>query len=481
MTTSPVFSSVSKRLVCIVAFALAGLLLPRTVRAKETVLLDFEQGPLSTRWTAVGVVNATRKAIAPPDAAVADGPTGQGVTVKTEGGGGIYAKSGTLPADWRPYASISFWVYRSPDESKRHAKSAIELQMYEADGKAKFWRKFEVNHTGWQRYTADLKWFRWGNGRVARWDRVDRAGFWFRDAAELTIDRIALTRGSRANAAVPSPEDLAAVAFPGMDVDDATIVRRKGFALISNSADLDAAKLADHLEKVRRRVQSEWSAISKPVEDAVLIVFAEEREYQKFPPRFAAEMNSNAAETTSGGYSIQGVSTSFWLAERGTLRPVYTHEFVHSLITHYGRIGDAGGWFQDGMANYYQLQFHPQEGFDRIVRAGLENEDYRTPFSELCTGKSIESHRYWQALTLVEMMLADDKFRQQLPKLIAAFEKASSTDLTPHLKPVFDTDWDGRGENDAQGRGLSSVLDDEGNGVVPQVETAGQSADVVGE
>ena len=82
-------------------------------------------------------------------------------------------------------------------------------------------------------------------------------------------------------------------------------------------------------------------------------------------------------------------------------------------------------------------------GAGNAIARALHDAGLRTPFAQLCTGRRIPNHRYWQAATLVGMLLSQDRYRSRLAQLVAAFEKTGSSDLTPHLEPVFGTDWDG--------------------------------------
>ena len=47
----------------------------------------------------------------------------------------------------------------------------------------------------------------------------------------------------------------------------------------------------------------------------------------------------------------------------------------------------------------------------------------------------------WQALTVIELLITDEAYRQQWPALIAAFQESGSTDIGPHLGPVLKTNW----------------------------------------
>ena len=64
-----------------------------------------------------------------------------------------------------------------------------------------------------------------------------------------------------------------------------------------------------------------------------------------------------------------------------------------------------------------------------------------TPFARLCNGESIPTNRYWQAMTLVDMLLSHEDYRNRLPKMMAAIQESRSTNLEPILQPVLGKTW----------------------------------------
>jgi hypothetical protein len=163
--------------------------------------------------------------------------------------------------------------------------------------------------------------------------------------------------------------------------------------------------------------------------------------YRKFVTDFVTALNSQIAPPASDGFTFHGVAASYWDPQQGTLRPVYTHEYVHAALAEAMRIDNQGEWLHEGLGTYYQMKFHPQANLKQIVQQGLQAPDYMTPLPRLCNGEAISNRRYWQAMTLVELLLSEPKYRQQLPQLIEALRNSKSTNLEPHLKPVLKTDW----------------------------------------
>jgi hypothetical protein len=115
---------------------------------------------------------------------------------------------------------------------------------------------------------------------------------------------------------------------------------------------------------------------------------------------------------------------------------------VHSLLERRLLLANRSEWFQEGIATHYQLRFRPQQNFPELVMAGLLEEKYQLPFQRLCDGNSIETKHYWQATTLIEMLMKNEKYSGKLKDLVAAFNRAGSTNLAPHLATILGADWD---------------------------------------
>ena len=411
--------------------------------AEDRVLFDFEKKRLSVDWSAVGKIRVNRVPIPAAKEVKGNRPSGKGIIVETEGRGGVFCKSGRVPGDWSKFSELSFWVHRSEKDAKQTPKSVLEIQIYEAGAKAKFWRRITVSHTGWKRVSVPLRWFRWGPKRVPSWDRADRFGFWFRDKAKLSIDNIVLTPGKEKYAAYLGETELAEVAFPKAAKGTVRIVKNEDALLLTDAKAVDVKKLADHLSRVAAAVRKDFPFLMRTVQRPVLIVFSTRNAYQRFPVRFAERFDSNANPPRSGGFTLHGIATSYYEPKYGTLRPVFTHEFVHSLLNRSARIPNAGEWLQEGTASYYQLRFHPQKNLPEIVRSGLAKKTNRLPLETLCSGRRIPTTRYWQAATVIEYLLTDKDRRKQVPALFAAFQKAGATTLGPQLRSVLKTDWGG--------------------------------------
>jgi tetratricopeptide (TPR) repeat protein len=405
----------------------------------ETVLLDFDAAGGEADWNAPQ--NAQVQWVDGPDAPPIPGarPAGKAMKIAADAKGGfVYTRRGKLPADLAQCEAITFWAYL---DKQVEQPVVLELQLLEADGKAKFWRRVELNRKGWQKVVAPLRLMRWGTQRNPAWGNVTFLGIYFRDKAQVWVDNIAVVRTPGISATLGSDE-LAAIAFPGAPAQDVRRVEEGGMLILTDCRELDLPKLSQHLARAAAAVAADLGDAAKPATPPALVVFSQVRDYRAFAPRLAGCLEAAGAAPSSGGYTLQGVSSSSWDASMGSLRPVYLHEFVHSLLERSLMLPDNGDWLQEGLANYYQLRFHPQENIGKIVTDGLANDKNRTPLDKLCSGQRIELNRYWQAMTVARLLLEDPKYRDKLPAMLELFSKKGSHDLGPALKEVFGVTWD---------------------------------------
>lgn len=412
------------------------LLVGATARAEETArtLFAFDEATAADNWVAIN--GLPLEIGAPPEAAAANaGPTGAAAHLKAATAGGLYAKRDAAPLDWTKVRAATFWVYRSAEAAAAGATTPIELQFVEGDGKTRFWRKIDLNHTGWKQYEVPLRWCRWSVGRIPLWSRVVRIGFWCREAGDFWIDDVAVVESTEPDAAELSAEELRDFAFPGAGVK-ARIERGKNVTLVTDIAELDAPQIAAQLDKAAAAVAADLPFLGETSAGRI-VLFADRTAYQQFTVRTAEMLNSAAQPPTSGGFTFWGIATSYWDPAYGTLRPVYLHEFVHSYLDSALQLDNSGEWLHEGMASHYQLRFHPQGNFGEIVRNGISAPGSFQPLETLLNGKKIELNSYWQAATFVDMLLHDEAYRAKLPGLLTALQEAGSTDLTPHVEPFL--------------------------------------------
>jgi hypothetical protein len=411
--------------------------------AQPAVNFDFEQPGLSSQWSAQGNVQVRRVKVADVADAGEKGATGFCVQIDATTPGNFGTLSGKVPRDWRAFDEVSFWVHRTDAEAKRAASTPIELQLIESDGKTRFWRRVDLAGSGWQEVRVPLRWFRWADGRVPQWDKIERFQFWFREESHLSIDSVAARDDSAELSADLTVADFVPIAFPNESPKKVKTVRTDEAVLVTNAIELDTEELSVHLLGVATEIRKELPFLPQPRSPPFVIVFATPVEYREFHVRLAKQFGGTGQPPTSDGYTFHSIATSSWDMKQGSLRPVYTHEFTHALLSRAALLPDgAGDWVQEGLASLFQLRFHPQDGFPKIVQQGAAYATHRMPLKELCNGNRIPTNRYWQAATVWQMFLTTEKYEGHLPKLFEAFQSNRSTDLGLAIDSVLGTTWE---------------------------------------
>jgi hypothetical protein len=409
---------------------------------------DFETGGLRDRWTAQGPIAVERQR--PPivydlskskdmDAPLrSQVPMDHAIHLTSSGKSVFLAVEGLVPQDWTELEAVSFWVYQA---DRTDPPTTIELQVYGSNPRARFWRKLVIDHEGWRSYSVPLRWMRWGEYHVPAWYDIGRFGIYFRDTGDIWIDSITLEDTDAQRGSTIEGADLAELAFPDR-TKDVKFTDSQDLVLVSGTAEMSPDELLKHVSATKKQIETDFAFLPATRYPPKLVVLPAQADYRHFIQKMAAALNSQVAVPKSDGFTLQDVSVSYWDPAQGTLRPVYTHEYVHGLLSHMLRFNNQGDWFHEGAAAYYQLQAHPQANLSEIVRKGSEDRSFSTPLEELCNGKRIPMNRYWQAMTIVELLLTDDAYRKKLPELIASFQANGSTDLGPPLKGVLHKTWE---------------------------------------
>jgi hypothetical protein len=408
-------------------------------QARADLLAGFETGADLQRWSAQGMITVQRAEGPPgPEQSGPNGPAGSAARIDTAGQGGLFIKAGQLPPDLSDFDTLRFWVHRDPAAA---APSTIEVRFYEADGTAWFWRKVVLDQPGWSEVVVPFKWTRWSRSRIPRWEKVNRLGIYFRDAADVLVDSFGLADDPPANGPddkpVLTPQDVATLAFGAAAADpgQVRIVTADGITVITDAPDCEAEALRAHLAKVAAAVKADMPFADPPANPVMLVVFAAEDRYRRFPVAMGERLGASAAPTRAGGYTLQGVATSFWDPRHGTLRPVFTHEFVHAWLSATLHLDNSSEWFQEGLAAHYQLRFHPQDNIRAVVGKGLDAAESDL-LAKTCSGSQLPLDRYWVAATLCRTVLEDPALAARLPAVVAAVQKSGSTAIEP-LLPVL--------------------------------------------
>ena len=367
-------------------------------------------------------------------------PAGRAMRLRGESGGGFSISTAALASDWRHVESIGFWLYRSAEEAKQHPTIELVLRLAEDDQAVAFSRRLEVSHVGWEKLVMPLEWFVWSDGRMPKWELVRSFGVQLRDTGTVTIDTLWAEPTIQPRDAMPATERLIKLAFPQLAQPQLRMLETRDVQLVTNTTSLELEPLANHLGTVARRLHRELPFLSEPSRGAVLFVFHDRAEYRRFSPRLARQFNSRLDPPETDGYTLQGISSSWWDAKQGSMRPVYTHEFVHGYLARTLPFSTLGDWLHEGLAAHLQLEFHPQENLTQIIRDGLKSQN--TPLIELCNGRPISTSRYWQAAMVWRMFLTDPRYQPKLKELFERLAAANSTNLGPHLAPLWGTDFE---------------------------------------
>jgi hypothetical protein len=418
-------------------FALTLVLLAVAASAEEReTLSDFEAKTLPFAET--DDVELSRVAAAGD--APADGPQGSALLAKTAGKARFIMRPGGVD-ELLSASAIELWIHRDEEAAKR-GPTTIELQFLERDGRARFWSKVRLDHAGWKKQALPLRWFRWSDGRVPDWKQVDRWGVYFRDAAELQIDNVVLVREDASDSALPSADDYARLAFGDRKKTQRAIDDKQGLTVLSDAPLLEVDRLAAHLAKVKGELEVELGKPEPLAWPATLIICATRAEYEAFFPRLAQQYQAEISPPRSGGFTALGVAASYWDEEQGTLRPVFTHEFVHSLLSRDYALPNSGDWLQEGLATLSQLRCHPQASLPKIVRDGIADPQSHEPLETLTNGERIAMTRYWQAATLCELLVTNEKYRASMPAIMKAIRAGGDTKLALYREKMLGVSWE---------------------------------------
>lgn len=367
-------------------------------------------------------------------------PEGRAMRLRGESGGGFSINAKEIASDWRDLESIGLWLHRSAEEAKEHPTVELVLRLAEEDQKASFWRRLEVSHVGWQKLVLPLEWFVWSDGRMPRWEKVRRIGIELRDPGTVTLDTVWVEPSAQRRNEFPATERLVKLAFPQLDPSMLRTLETRDVQIVTNAKSLELESLAAHLGTVAKRLHYELPFLAEPSRGAVLFVFQERSEFKRFAPRHARQLSTHLEAPETAGFTLQGISSSWWDEKQGSMRPVYTHEFVHGYLARTLPLSSTGDWLQEGLAAYVQMEFHPEANLNRLIRDELKSS--KSPLAELCDGRRIGTSRYLQAATLWKMLLSEERFRSKLKELMERLAAANSTKLGPHLEPLWGTDFE---------------------------------------
>lgn len=399
--------------------------------------LDFDDGKkLGQMFRANGKVTLSSGELPAADASE-NGASGRAMNVRTENDFAFYTIDDVANFDPETADTIRFQIYNPTGKQQRFDFFALE-----PDRKALFWRKVSFDHDGWKTFELPMEWFRWSPGRVPQWENISSIGIRGGAGLKFWIDGLEVVD----RAADKGPNQTVSSIINGVFKDPKS-VRHKAeddVWLITNSDEIDIDKLHTHLTKVRDYVLEiipRWKTNGATTKAPVLIVAQDRKDYQSLFTPFGERYVATIAAPNSGGFTVQGVGFSYFDPDYGTIRPVFSHEFTHSIACQLGRNDIVPSpWFDEGLATLVHIHFHPQPGVAKIIQAGMEDPEKRMPLERLTRGR-IALNRYWQAWTLLDFLMNDAEMKPKFNDLVARFEATGKTDLSLHLKPVYGIDF----------------------------------------
>ncbi len=284
-----------------------------------------------------------------------------------------------------------------------------------------------------------LRFFRSFGARIPSWETVRRFAIRLRGETEIWVDDVEWVEQPGLGPALELRE-LREIAFPNAPSGTVRLVRAAEYAVMTDCAELDLALTRAALESLTRDLRLHFPFLPPPPRPATLLVFAREEDYRSFPPRLAERLLSAASPPTTDGFTILGIATSYWSPEKGSMRPVFFHEFVHAWLSQAGGLVCEGHWLHEAVANWCQLRLFPEDGFDAHIRRLIETGAMR-PLRELCSDRPVRRSDYAQLVAVYRMLFSREPYRSRLPELFKAVRERSSFDLDRSLRAAFGVDW----------------------------------------
>lgn len=223
---------------------------------------------------------------------------------------------------------------------------------------------------------------------------------------------------------------------------------------IWTDAPVDGDELLAHLAKVEQYLAGIFPAPTAasapagpasapaargPVRPVALAVYDRPPDYQALWRRVGEYYAGVLPEVVTAGYSYRVFcAASFESKEKfAQRRPVLCHEFAHVWLYQNAGLRNDGNWLTEGLGTAVQLKFFPASGdrkeFARYLEAGQ-----LLPLKRLMDSERVATKDYWQAGTLVELLI--QRHGDRLPGVVAAFNKGASAYAI--VKDALDMDFD---------------------------------------
>lgn len=420
----------------------------QTQAATKNVIFDFDSTGLEKSWgkPQKGMEIEWKLLLNYPNAE--DAPSGKVLKITSPRLGYLFSLANTIPDDIAEYSTLSFWIYRSEEDREREPNARMALQMYAEKGPKQVFKIINLTFSGWKKIEIPLRHINWAKGRVGDWSKVEHLVFLVHNPIEIYIDNITLTK-EPGKTGYTSVKEFKEHAFPNNEPDEIKVLKSTGLAILTNAPELtkeglwkfnsELRKLMRHLKKVNNEIQKDLPFLEKPTVPAKLIIFETEEEYRDFPPKYVKLISAQINKPQADGFTFRGVATSYWNPKYGTIRPVYTHEYIHSYLDWSFKISE-NNWVQEGLATHYQMIFHPQPEIAEKIIAKIDLSEYLS-FQKLLDGGPVELQHYWQAMTIIQMLAEDPKYKNKYPELFNFMQKYGTTAMNKPLKALYNKTW----------------------------------------
>ena len=311
----------------------------------------------------------------------------------------------------------------------------FEFQVYSTERRAWRWRKVSIDSPGWRTIELPTRFFRHSPSSYVKWEETRQFAFRFRNAGRFNLDMIELVDAPYGD--MPAellPKEIGKLAFG----NKAKIHRGKHFMIITDEPRLKPALTFEALDLVKELLMADFPGLRSPPRPPVLLIFSKESRYREFWSQLAEAFNSKGPTPQSDGYTMLGISGSYFDPRQGSIRPVFAHEACHGLLARALGIASEGDWLQEGLANYYQLRCAKQDLGPFAKR--LITERRLVPLGQLLNGKPIGMEQYAQAALFIDWIMAHPTRKARLLPAMRAMAKQGSMNFSSVSKAQFGAD-----------------------------------------
>ena len=391
------------------------------------VLEDFDQpGGLGDRWTASQGMFLERVVVS--GEVRHEGVAGRMLKVKAVAGGYFASKSDFPDPRFVASSGVKFRINASGVSKQQPL--VFEFQSFAKERKAWRWTKVSIDSAGWQTVELPTRYFRHSGSAYLPWKETRRFAFRFRNAGRIELDGIELLDAPvDTHPSTISLEELDRLAFGSKG----KVHRSGSFAILTDEPRLKPKETFAELDRMLNMFLADFPGAKLPAQPIPLLIFSKESRYRAFWGELAKKFNSQGPVPQSGGYAMLGIAGSFYDPGQGSVRPVYLHEACHALIARTFGLASQGGWLQEGLANYYQIQWGKKD--TGVFAQNLLANRRLVPLGKLLDGSPVGMKNYAQVALFIEWILATRK--ECLLPVIRGLAKQGSSALAPLAQVHF--------------------------------------------